>query len=106
MAEVLRTISAQLADCEAEVASLEAKGGADKAKVELADGRLRGLGFGHEVSRLTVVDASEGAALSTAQLHAGQAAAYTFVDDVAGRWMAETARLANLRQRQRELLGE
>ena len=107
MAEVLRSLGAQLAECEGLVAALEAQGAQQRARAELGDSRLRGLGFGHEGSRLAVVAAGEDRALSTALLHASSGSAgYTLVDDLAGRWMSERARLEGLRQRRRELIGQ
>jgi hypothetical protein len=96
---------------------------------------LRGLGYGHGGSRLAkdaghgedqVLAKQQPAAPSPSSESASAAGqppgaagggaagdgagesilgAYTFVDDLAGRWMSEAARLKVLRQRRRELLG-
>jgi hypothetical protein len=105
MADVLRSLAAQEAECAAEVAKLAKLGAGDRAKLELGDSKLRGLGVGHEASRLQATVAHAGG--THEESVAGHATSqYTFVDDLAGRWVAETARLEMLRQRRKDLLGE
>ena len=110
----LSSFSQKVAACAAGVAALEAQGGKARAEAELQDSQLRGLGHGHRGSRLASSGHGEdtllrhGAAPTTAGAGTGagaSAAGYSFVDDLAGRWMSEAARLKSLRQRRCELLG-
>merc|ERR1719313_1171562 len=109
MVEVLASLEANISACKAEIAALDARGAAEKARAELGDAGLRGLGFGHDQSRLIARSHDDGtsgkeAGLSTVQADA-ERSKYTQVEDLAGRWIAEQERLQALRQRQREILG-
>merc|ERR1712048_960366 len=97
MAEVLRSLEASIAECKTELVELEARGAAERALAELGDGHLRGLGFGHDGSRLVARSHDDGtsgreAALSTQQLREPNSV-YTVVEDAAGRWLAQNERL-------------
>lgn len=116
MAEVLRSMDAAIAASETTIAELEGRGAAEKAREELGDAKLRGMGYGHaENSRLKSqnhadgVTGADGQAATEAVLSTKQATAavgtYTFVDDIAGKWMIEKDRLALLQGRRRELVG-
>merc|ERR1712054_246340 len=80
MGEVLTSLQASIAACEAEIAEMEARGAGERAAAELGDGRLRGLGFGHTQSRLNAQSHDDGTSGKEAAL--ASAGSYTMVEDL------------------------
>jgi len=82
---------------------LQAKGAEGRALAELGDGQLRGLGFGHDRSRLIAQSHDDGTSGQDAALPA--MGSYTLVEDIAGHWIACQERMVTLQQRRSEILG-
>ncbi len=114
MAEVMRSLEAQIAEARTNLANLEGKGAKGRALGEINDAALRGMGAGHSgASRLSAMshqddtggDVSKEAGLSTRQAHLATGA-YTHVDDDAGLYIAESEKLKALLQRKATILGD
>jgi hypothetical protein len=103
MAEVLSSLEASISSCEATIIALEAQGARERAAAELENGKMRGLGFGHDQSRLAAQSHDDGTSGREAAL--ASVGTYTMVEDLAGDWIAQHERLHTLRQRRREIVG-
>jgi len=103
MSEVLASLDAGIAACKQELKELQAKGAEGRALAELGDGQLRGLGFGHDRSRLIAQSHDDGTSGQDAALPA--MGSYTLVEDIAGHWIACQERMVTLQQRRSEILG-
>jgi hypothetical protein len=88
MTEVLTALDAAVADAEARLAVLEARGAREKAEADLEQ-QAAGQGMADDMK----VQAGEGRA------------DYSVVDDDAGRWLAEKERIKGLKRRKEEITG-
>jgi hypothetical protein len=88
MAEVLATLDRSIAECEASLNRLEAAGGRAKAE---ADAKAQVERSGQADAFVTAAGAAAGA--------------YTNIEDVAGKYLAEKGRLELLQRRKKEIVG-